>query len=301
MGKKRMGLGASVALGAVAGAVQGYGESMAAKGAMEGKAKYDMMVNQARSDLEFRNRMGELAVTQKFKASESQKTREASASENDKTRQTNLQLAGMKAKSGLLTPQQAYNMAVKDNTVEVPDAGGFTTKQVNKEGVYAAMTRMGFGDYADSLRGGPGDQAQGGGTGLDQETAFERAKSEAEDKNPIGPDWMRPGGMKEAYGDKSQEEWTTERARALMGGGNAAPGQPSKPNTQMANDAAPYQGSTPPPGFQNAKQGRDGNWYVQTGTGQGGKPIYSMVTMGSVAGASDESVKGGLKGKHGEY
>ena len=41
------------------------------------------------------------------------------------------------------------------------------------------------------------------------------AEKEAQDKNPIGPDAIRPGGMKKAYGGLSEQEWITQRASEL--------------------------------------------------------------------------------------
>lgn len=290
MGKKRMGLGASIALGAVAGAVQGYGEGMAARGAMEGKAKYDMMVNQARSDLEFRNRMGELAVTQQFKASESQKTREASASENDKTRQTNLQLAGMKAnKSGTVTVDKAFTMAKARHTEERPDGTGFgTVKSVDWDGVRDSMRRFGYGDQADALIGAEAGDAPKS-RGLASETAFERAQAEAEDKagyfSTDATDFKDSGG--------SREQFITERAQALMNGGGATPGQPNQAQTQMAKGTGdiltPQQvkakyGNNPPVGVKVQYKGQIVVW--------DGK---QFVPDNQAAGATDESVKGTLR------
>jgi len=282
------GLGGRLLLGAATGMAKGYGDGMAAKGAFEGKAKYDSMMLQAKSGA----RMNELAVQHGFQSARDNEERKFKSGENDKTRQANITMAGMKGgQRGLLTPQQVFNMAKTRHTTEDPVT---MVKATDWDKVQVSMDDAGYGDVGRQIIGG---NPQGpGNPGLDQETAFKRAQAEAEDKNPTGPDWMRPGGMKEAYGDKSQEEWTTERARALMGGQDEiAPSQGGKTKTQEASAAQPYKGATPPPGYQNAKQAKDGNWYVKTGGG------WMMVTMGSVAGATDESVKDGLDRKHQNY
>jgi len=57
-----------------------------------------------------------------------------------------------------------------------------------------------------------------------------RARQEAMGLNPVGPDFLRPGAVKEAYGGLSQEEWTKNRSQEMLrertGGGLSGFGQP---------------------------------------------------------------------------
>lgn len=76
----------------------------------------------------------------------------------------------------------------------------------------------------------------GAGPRMSEADARAQAEEEAEELNPIGPDFMRPDAMKKAYDGKTESQWIHDRIHEKMYGGSAKSG---------ATTAAPAPASSP--------------------------------------------------------
>lgn len=117
--------------------------------------------------------------------------------------------------------KRLWDAAIQRHTTESIDG-----KKTDWDAVATDLRQKGREDLAQMA-------ASPEGSAIDVESpewrkAEEQARAEAESRNPVGPDFIRPGGMKEAYGDLSEEEWVNRRTREiyeeLTGRGSAAGG-----------------------------------------------------------------------------
>ncbi len=109
---------------------------------------------------------------------------------------------------------------------ETTGKGSFEGEKTDWDAVAKRLRDVGREDLASRVQS---MDDEGGSTKVDSpeyREALRVAEKEAQDKNPIGPDAIRPGGMKKAYGGLSEQEWITQRASELYdqykGGGKPA-------------------------------------------------------------------------------
>ncbi|MCH8038509.1 MAG: hypothetical protein IIC53_15490 [Proteobacteria bacterium] len=204
------GLGRALA-GAVLGGIAGYGKGLAESGAAKREAALEQIKQFGMETLRSRNRREELGVASRL--TEERETRKAGR--------------GLIDTKNMIVGDDGFLYSVQKNPDGKPTLInlGIKGRPFNRKGEPLQEVGTPGGRTATTLV--PRSEAVGmpGRTGakeafetrrFDEETARiedeRQAEQEANKRNPIGPDFLRPDAMREAYDGLTKEEWTRRDA-----------------------------------------------------------------------------------------
>ncbi len=207
------GLGRAL-VGGVLGGIAGYGQGLAESGAAKREAALEQIKQFGLETLRSRNRREELGF----------------ASELTAGREREKASRGLIDTKNMIVGDDGFLYSVQKNPDGKPTLInlGIKGRPFNRKGEPLQEVGTPGGRTATTLV--PRSEAVGmpGRTGakeafetrrFDEETARiedeRQAEQEANKRNPIGPDFLRPDAVREAYGGLTQEEWIRRRTEEI--------------------------------------------------------------------------------------